>query len=78
MPCSAMTGLVELVLSEQILVSSAEPWENLGNICHPFELGLSSGEGRTLHSAGRCCSHCNFRRNLLTLHVQPFFCSLPQ
>lgn len=57
-----------LVLSDQTPVASDEPWEN-GEYLLSLWLGLSSGERRTLHSAGRCYSHCNFRRNLLMLHV---------
>lgn len=33
-----MAGLTELVASDQTPVASAEPWENTGNICHPFGL----------------------------------------
>ncbi|KAF4797118.1 hypothetical protein TURU_076386 [Turdus rufiventris] len=38
MPCFTMTGLSELMLSDQTPVASAEPWGNAGNICHPFGL----------------------------------------
>lgn len=38
MPCSTMAGLRDLVPSDQTPVASAEPWENIGNICCPFDL----------------------------------------
>lgn len=31
-----MAGLTELVLSDKTPVATAEPRENVGNICHPF------------------------------------------